>query len=51
MENVDEIAQDSSCAHVYKQIRYSRAEDIGIGAKGAVIGLRSVFSRKLLVEL
>lgn len=42
VENVDEIAQASSCARVYKHGRYSRAGGIGIDAKGATIGLRGV---------
>lgn len=41
-ESKDEVTQDSFCARVSKRGRYSRAGDIGIDAKGAVIGLRSV---------
>ena len=42
MEGVDETAQDSSCARLYMQGRFSGAGDIGIDPTDGVIGLRSV---------
>ena len=45
MENVDEIAQDSSCARVYKHGRYYRAGGMEIDAVGAIISLKSVHKK------
>ena len=46
MEIVNEIAQGSPCARVYRQRRYSRAVDFGIHATAAAIGLRRASKNK-----
>ena len=44
--NVNEIAEDSPCARVYRQGRYSRVVDLGIHVADAAIGLRRASKNK-----
>ena len=40
--NVNKIAQDSPCARVYRQRRYSRVVDSGVYVTDAAFGLRHI---------